>query len=159
MSVLDERVERLAQAALRIGRTMLRMGQLPRDSADLRPQQTAILLRLVEDGPKTISELRASSCSAQSTTSEMVARLARAGLVQKKTSREDSRVVQVAVSSRGRAVLEEKRRAMRAHHRVVLERLSDDNQLRLIEAIETIESLLGEAAGVAAPAEDEGDRE
>lgn len=73
----------------------------------------AVLLRLVREGPQRLTDLAAAEAVAQPSMTQLVQRLERDGWVRRTPSREDRRVVLVAVTAAGRRLVE-RRRAERA---------------------------------------------
>lgn len=153
--LIERKVERLAEMVERIMRSAHRLVRIECDDVDLTPHQ-AFLLRVLEThGAMTVGELRRVASGAQSTMSEMVGRLARAGYVHKKPDPEDRRSVKVAITANGKAILGVRLREMRRRHQVVLEALSVDDQERFLSAFETIVDLMDRAAGNAAHGDDD----
>lgn len=154
--MLDQRIDRLGEMMERMFRSMQRLlegGECP--ESELPKGQYLLLSWLDVHGPCSIGELQRMGAVAQSTISETVARLARVGCVRKKPDPEDRRTVHVAITAVGRAVLGERRRFMREHHRAVLANLSDTDQQRFLEAFETLAALADKAAGNVTEQEDD----
>jgi len=146
MRTVDNMLDQLGEIVVTIFHSMSRLVRMSGGCGDVTPQQVHLLAHLAHEGPMTIGELREFSNAAQSTTSEIVGRLAKAGLVHKKPAPGDSRSVRVAITPRGRSVLEGHKRAMRERHRAVLERLSEADQQKLLAAFQTVSELVVQAA-------------
>lgn len=146
-AMIEERLDRLSALMTRMFRMMMRLTRIGCDEVELTAQQVQVLAVLEDAGPMTIGELRAHSHAAQSSMSEMAGRLARQGLVKKQHDREDRRVVRVAITPKGRAMFEQRRREMRERNRRVLEALTPEEQERFLTAFETIVALTDRAAG------------
>jgi DNA-binding MarR family transcriptional regulator len=80
----------------------------------------------------------------------MVARLAKLGYVGKRADPEDSRAVVVEATARGRRVVRARRDHLREKHRLLLARLSPEDQDRFVAATRTIVTLMQSALGAAA---------
>lgn len=136
MSELTERMLRAMSRATRSG-----CEQTP-----LTPQQGLLLRELDHSGPLSLSEVGRRYEGAQSSVSEIVARLARLGFVHKRPSPEDRRAVRVAITARGRAVLMFWRGVMQAKHRALFEALDDDEQERFLAAVQAVVDLVEKAS-------------
>lgn len=145
-AMIDERLERLSELMERMMRAMSRVARPGCDHTELTPQQGMLLRELELSGPLSIGEVRRRYDGAQSSVSEMVARLARLGFVHKRPALDDRRAVMVAISARGRAVLTHWRGVMQAKHRAVFEALSDDEQERFIAAVQSVVDLAEKAS-------------
>lgn len=153
--MVESHLDRLGLLVARLMRAMHRLTRTGDDELDLTPHQCLLLSTLETKGPMSIGELRQAAHGAQSTMSEMVGRLARAGYVHKKPAPEDRRAVKVAISAHGRAVLVQRQREMRAKHEALLSALSPEDQERFLTAFETIVSLADRAAGNVSGGEDD----
>lgn len=146
MADLDDKLDQLGEIAVTIFLSMSRLVRTSGGCGEVSPQQVHMLARLALEGPMTVGALREISNAAQSTTSEMVGRLAKAGLVQKKPAPGDGRSVRVVITPRGRALLEGHKHEMRERHRALLERLPHGDQQKLLAAFQTISALVVQAA-------------
>lgn len=145
--MIDAKVRRLTEMVERIMRSAQRLVRVECDDVVLTPPQTFLLRALAVQGPMTLRELRAHFNAAQSTMSEMVGRLARAGFISKKPDPSDRRSVKIAISATGRAVLRARLDEINRRHRAVFEVLSVEDQERFLGAFETIVELMDRAAG------------
>lgn len=153
--MIESKVDRLAEKIDQIVRAAQRLVRVECDEVDLTMPQMFLLRMLDVHGPMPLSDLRRHANVAQSTMSELVARLARAGYVQKRPDPVDRRSVKVAVTANGRAILKARMAQMRKRHKAVLEALSHDDQERFLGAFDTILTLLERAAHNVAPGDDD----
>ncbi len=153
--MVDDKVARLEELIERIMRAATRLVRIDCNDIELTPEQTFVLRLLDTHGPMTVGDLRRAASAAQSTTSEMVGRLARAGYVHKRTDPADRRAVKVAISANGRAILAARLRDMRRRHKALLQALAADDQDRLVGAFEVITELMDRAAGNATHGDDD----
>lgn len=154
-TMIQAKLDRLWQTIERIVRAAHRIDRGGCEDVDLTPHQTFLLRLLESDGPMTVGELRRRSSGAQSTMSEMVGRMARAGYVQKRPDPADRRSVKVAITPNGRALLKARLAELRRRHRVVLEAMSPEDQERFLGALETIMELMDRTAANAAHGDDD----
>lgn len=143
--MIERRLDRLQEQIERMMGAMLRLARPACDEVDLTPQQFMFLKVLDREGSMTISALRERTHSAQSSISEMVARLARQGYVNKRRDTADRRVVKVAITAAARAVLKARQREFRVRSGMILSALSLDEQERYLEAVETLVTLVERA--------------
>jgi DNA-binding MarR family transcriptional regulator len=144
--MIEAKVTRLMDMIERIVRSAHKLVRVECDEIDLTPPQTFLLRALDLHGPMTLRELRQHFNAAQSTTSEMVGRLARSGFITKKPDPNDRRSVKIAISARGRAVLRARIEELKRRHRAVFDALSLEDQERFLGAFETIVELMDRAA-------------
>jgi DNA-binding MarR family transcriptional regulator len=71
------------------------------DERRLTPRQVGVLVSLVQSGPTTIAELSERIYVDRNTVGEMITRMAKAGLIQKRTPPENRRVVEILVTRKG----------------------------------------------------------
>lgn len=133
----DDDVERKLERMGELVRRMLTSVRFPEDPSELTPTQVVVLTNL-ESGPMRVGMLAGSMGAAQNTISEVVARLERSQLVSKKRDPVDQRAVLVELTERGSSALTNRRNAMRAAHRTVLEALSAEDRRRFVDAFEVL---------------------
>ncbi len=153
--MIEAKVTRLMETVERIMRAAHRLVRAECDEVELTPAQTFLLRALDVHGAMTLRELRVHFNAAQSTMSEMVGRLARTGFISKKPDPSDRRLVKIAISATGRAVLRARLTEVRRRHRAVLAALAPEDQERFLGAFETIVELMDRAAGSAPAGEDD----
>ena len=83
--------------------------------------------------------------SAQSTTSEMVARLTKSGLVTKVRGPDDGRMVLVTLTDQGRQLMRRRKKTLREAYQKLLDSLSVDEKARFVEAVWILNDLLSSA--------------
>lgn len=153
--MIEAKVARLTEMIERIMRSAQRLVRVDCNDILLTPPQTFLLRALDGHGPMTLRELRAHFNAAQSTMSEMVGRLAKAGFISKKTDPSDRRSVKIAISATGRAVLRARLEEINRRNRAVFDALSSDDQERFLGAFETIVELMDRAARSAPVGDDD----
>lgn len=153
--VIEASLDRLGEMIERIVRSAHRVMRIECDDVELTPHQVFLLRTLETHGPMTVGELRRVASGAQSTMSEMVGRLARAGYVHKKPDPVDRRAVKVAITANGRAILAARLGEIRERHRAVMAALSERDQERFLGAFETIVELMERAASNAPHGDDD----
>ncbi len=137
----------LASRASRLTRLLVRSS----GPHELSRTEVGALLTLL-DGPRRITELAATEALAQPTVTQLVDKLQKRGLVERRRSGEDGRVVLVVVSAAGRERLEALRSSSREVMREALKELSDAELGELVAATETVGRLVETLQRRAAPA-------
>jgi DNA-binding MarR family transcriptional regulator len=100
------------------------------------------LLRTLSDGPRRITELAELEAFAQPTMTILIKQLEQQGLVKRKRSSDDGRVVLVDLTRRGRVALDDYRERVRDALGAYLAEISDDQVERLVSATETLAQLI-----------------
>lgn len=85
------------------------------------------------------------SGSAQSTTSEMVARLTRTGLVAKVRGPDDGRVVMVTLTEQGLQLMKRRKKTMREAYQRLIDTLAEDEKHRFAQAVWELNDILAAA--------------
>ena len=134
-AAIDLVVGKLAPQASLLTRLLRRAGR-----GQLSRTEIGALLTLLA-GPRRITELATTEALAQPTVTELVDRLQARGLVVRERSREDRRVVLVAISTEGRQQLEEARADARELIRETLSEMDDRDLDELVVAAEALEKL------------------
>ena len=111
---------------------------------DLTLPQFRLLLFLQEHQTGTINEIAASLGIAQSTASELVTRMVKAGLVVRDIHPQDRRVMQVKLSQRARDLLRQSEAALETSFRQLLSHMSAEEREAFVQSFETIARLLKE---------------
>ena len=104
--------------------------------------QYRLLMLLTDKGPMTVSEFKRYMGIAQSTASELISRLVDQGYVTKKKAEDDRRKTIFELAPKAKQVLSRRHKEMEMIYQKVLDPLSEQDQLKLIEAFETIAELL-----------------
>ncbi|HNS98240.1 MAG TPA: winged helix DNA-binding protein [Polyangiaceae bacterium] len=136
---IESQIERMGELV----RRMLTSVRMPHDSS-LTTSQLAVLCYL-EKRAVRVGTLATAVGAAQNTTSEVVARLERVGLVRKEKDPEDQRAVLVSATERGLQALRERRAALRSVHRMILQALCVEDRKRFIDASEQLVELTEKA--------------
>jgi DNA-binding MarR family transcriptional regulator len=127
----------LAPRASRLTRLLVRSS----GPGELTRTETGALLTLL-DGPRRITELAATEALAQPTVTQLVDRMERHGLVERRRPEGDGRVVLVAISDLGRGRLEALRGRAREVMRETLSELDEEQLTELVAAAETLGRLV-----------------
>jgi DNA-binding MarR family transcriptional regulator len=104
--------------------------------------QYRLLMIVRETGPMTISDLTRMLGTAQSTSSELVARTVDAKLLVKFRDDQDRRVTRFRLTKKAQSLLDKRQREMDVIYRSTLDGLTTEEQRCLVEAFETISRLL-----------------
>jgi DNA-binding MarR family transcriptional regulator len=104
--------------------------------------QAAVLGRLDRDGPRSIGELAVAERVRPQSMAQTVKDLEANGLLTRRTDPADARRVLVRLTTRGRSTLAADRRQREGWlTRAIAERLDDDEQTRLVDAVELLRRL------------------
>jgi DNA-binding MarR family transcriptional regulator len=125
-----------------LGRAARLTRLLMRSGAHTLSRTEAGVLATLTDGPRRITELAATEALAQPTVTQLVDKLEGRGLVARRRSGSDGRVVLVGITDSGGEHLEEVRAEIRANMREALADLPDAELTELAHAAETLGSLL-----------------
>jgi len=136
----DDLPARLHSAALHLLR---RLAQEDRATGISAPRLSALSV-LVFGGPRTIGSLASIEGVTPPTMTRLVAAMSTDGLVERFPDADDRRIVRVAASDRGRALLLAGRDRRVATLQTMLEPLTPKERRRLGTAAELIERMLGE---------------
>jgi DNA-binding MarR family transcriptional regulator len=131
---------------------LIRLVARERAGAGTLPSSQALLIALLDDlGPTRITRLAEYEHCSQPAITALVARLEAQGLVRRDADESDRRAVLVSVTSLGLARLEESRQALSARIMMIFDDLSVEQQRRLGEAVNEIQTLLGLSSRPASP--------
>jgi DNA-binding MarR family transcriptional regulator len=100
------------------------------------------LLRTLSDGPRRVTELAELEAFAQPTMTILIKQLEQQGLVRRKRSSDDARVVLVDLTKKGRVALDDYRERARGALGAYLAEISDEQVDRLVAATETLAQLV-----------------
>lgn len=106
--------------------------------ADFTLAQYRVLMLVKHRGAMSINDLHNQLNIAQSTASEMVERLVQQNLLLRDKDPSDKRITLFKLSKKAEKILERRKNLMQDCYRKVLEPLSPDEQIELVEAFETI---------------------
>jgi DNA-binding MarR family transcriptional regulator len=102
---------------------------------------TATLAGIERSGPQRLTLLAAREGVTQPAMTQLISRLEEAGLVRREPSPDDGRVVLVAITEHGRAVLAHRRSARAERLAGVIARLSPDHRAALAAALPALDAL------------------
>ncbi len=127
----------------RLRLTATRLARLLRQQADigLSPSQLAALSTIQRHGPLTLGSLAEHERVAPPTVTKVVTILVSAGLVAREVDERDRRVVRVATTAAGEALLDESRQRKDAWLASRIATLAPDQRRRLADALDVLEEL------------------
>lgn len=137
-----EVVEELAQELMR----QLDLLSGSKVQEDISYGQYKVISVIHNHGPISVGNLGRLVGSAQSTTSEMVARLTKAGLVTKVRGPYDGRVVMVELTDQGRQLMKRRRKRVREAYQGLFGKLSGKEQETFIESLRKLNDILHKSA-------------
>lgn len=140
-------LERIAGLYPSLVKVMSRLRDLMEEGMDLSYNQYKTLLTLYDLGGITLGKLSSSLKVATSSASEMVDRLERAGLVERKPAGNDRRTVTLAITPAGQDLLCRFQKGVLNNYRLVMERLARGERERLVRAMEDLVEIIGKAEG------------
>jgi DNA-binding MarR family transcriptional regulator len=126
-----DRIEELAQDLVR--RLDLLSGSKVQE--DISYGQYKVISVIHNQGPISVGNLGRLVGSAQSTTSEMVARLTKAGLVNKVRGPYDGRVVMVELTDQGRQLMRRRRKRVREGYHAMFDKLAPGDRETFVNSI------------------------
>jgi DNA-binding MarR family transcriptional regulator len=135
-AAIDLVASTLLGRAARLTRLLMRSG-----AHEISRTEVGVLATL-SDGPRRITQLAMTEALAQPTVTQLVDKLEDRGLVTRTRSKEDGRVVLVAITDAGAEALEAVRAEIRANMREALVELSDAELTELAHAGETMGRLI-----------------
>jgi DNA-binding MarR family transcriptional regulator len=133
-----EKVEEMAQELMR--RLDLLSGSKVQE--DISYGQYKVISVINNHGPISVGNLGRLVGSAQSTTSEMVARLTKADLVTKVRGPYDGRVVMVELTEQGRQLMRRRQKRVREGYQILFNRLNPPERDNFITALKNLDELL-----------------
>lgn len=139
----DDALHRVTNRLHSLAIRALRHARVADEESGLSPQRLSLLSVLVYAGSRTVGELAALEQVSAPAVSRIATALERAGLLSRERDAADRRVVRLAATDRGRALLEEARRRR-------LERLAALLASLAPERLAAIEAVLDEVAAAAA---------
>lgn len=138
--------DRLADAFLTASRALvgLAVHSIGVGAPEVTVAQFRLLVLLAASGERTVGDVAEHLGVAQSNASRHCDRLQRLGLLARRRSRSDGRVVRVRVTDEGRALVEAVDRQRRDEVRRLLGRLSPDERAGALEAMRAFSRAAGE---------------
>lgn len=132
------------EQAVRIFRHVATSGELSLPTA-------LVLVRLVTDGPRRVTDLAKMEGVSQPGMTQLVKRMARDGLVRRAADDADARVVRIEPTRRGHDLLLQRHAERTAAMRALIGQLSGEDQAAIGEAIPALVRLVDLAAATARP--------
>jgi DNA-binding MarR family transcriptional regulator len=109
---------------------------------DLSFGQYKVMALIHAHGSVSVGNLGRMVGSAQSTTSEMIARLTKSNLVAKVRGPYDGRVVMVELTDQGRQLMRRRRKIVRDAYQQLFDKLDEEERRKFVDAIRTINEIL-----------------
>ncbi|HET6421094.1 MAG TPA: MarR family transcriptional regulator [Geobacteraceae bacterium] len=138
-----EKIERIAGLYPSIIRVMGRIRSMLHEGMDLSYNQFKMLLAINDKGSCSLNSLAGDLKIAMSSASEMVDKLVNLGLVGRRTDSESRRRIIIHPTEQGKKLIGELGDGIVENYRVLLARLSEKDQQRLVAALETLVEVLG----------------
>jgi len=133
----------LSGLAVELGDLVSRLARLlAREGLPINRTRLSVLVRLRRGGPVRITDLAEGEHVAQPSMTALVARLEEDGWVERRSDPADGRVVNVAITSTGCAVLDEAVRVRAEALHARLERLFPEQRTAIAAAVAAIDALL-----------------
>ncbi|MRR55914.1 MAG: MarR family transcriptional regulator [Deltaproteobacteria bacterium] len=142
-----ERIVRIAEMYPQIMKVMGRLRSTLHEGMDLSYNQFKMLLAINDKGICPLTTLAAELSIAMSSASEMVDKLVHLGLVCRSVDAESRRRVTIQLTSEGEKLISDLQKGIVENYRSLLNRLSDSDQSRLVDALETLVEILGHSSG------------
>jgi DNA-binding MarR family transcriptional regulator len=137
----NESVEMVEEQAQELMRHLdLLIGNKVQD--DLSFGQYKVMALIHAHGAISVGKLGRLVGSAQSTTSEMVARLTKSNLVAKVRGPYDGRVVMVELTDQGRQLMRRRRKIVRDAYQSLFDKLTVEDRRKFVDAIRVVNSIL-----------------
>lgn len=146
-----EKIEKIASLYPRIMRVMGRIRSTLHEGMDLTYNQFKMLLTINDRGSCPLTALAAELHIAMSSASEMVDKLVNLGLVRRTADAESRRRVIIQATEQGEALIVELQKGIIDNYRLLLGKLEEEDQDRLIKALETLVGVLGKLDGEESP--------
>ncbi|MDD2336067.1 MAG: MarR family transcriptional regulator [Geobacteraceae bacterium] len=138
-----ERIARIAEMYPQIMKVMGRLRSTLHEGMDLSYNQFKMLLAINDKGTCPLTTLATELAIAMSSASEMVDKLVNLGLVRRSVDTESRRRVTIQATVEGENLISDLQKGIVENYRSLLERLSDSDQERLVDALETLVIILG----------------
>lgn len=113
---------------------------------DVTWAQRKILMMIEAKGPQKMSDLARQICVTMSGATAIIDKMVKQGLVTRQFDPGDRRVVLIALSDDGRSVIKDATRVQERVFEDILDRLSPEKRVELLESFTRIHSLLQELA-------------
>jgi DNA-binding MarR family transcriptional regulator len=126
---------------------MSRLRGILQEGMDLSYNQYKTLLTIANAGECSLNGLSTSLGVAPSSASQMIDRLEKSGLVERRADGLDRRSVTIRVTARGKALLDRIQDGVLENYRRVLEDLPPGDRRRLVRALEDLVDTVGRTEG------------
>jgi DNA-binding MarR family transcriptional regulator len=133
-----EAIERIAELYPAVMRVMGRFRSLVQEGMDLSYNQFKMLLVIYDKGKCPLNAVAADLDIAMSSASEMVDKLVNLELVERSVDAESRRRVVINTTEKGRNLIGELQSGIIENYRVLLGKLSEKDQKKLVRALETL---------------------
>lgn len=137
-SRFDEMLERFSNAFIPMMHFFHNIASEASRGVDFTLAQYRVLMLVKHRGAMSIHDLQQQLNIAQSTASEMVERLVQQNLLLREKDPNDRRFTLFKLSKKAEKIIERRKDVMTNCYRKVLEPLTEDEQIKLVEALETI---------------------
>ena len=138
-----EQIKKIARLYPVIMRVMGRIRSVVHEGLDLTYNQYKMLLTIYDKGSCPLNQLARELQIAMSSASEMVDRLVNLGIVARTTAAGDRRQVVIHTTEQGEELIRELQSGIVENYRLLLDRLSPQDQERLVQSFETLAEILG----------------
>jgi len=138
-----ERIARIAHTYPHLMKVMGRLRSTLHEGMDLSYNQFKMLLAINDKGVCPLTSLATELSIAMSSASEMLDKLVTLGLVRRSVDAESRRRVTIQVTDEGEKLIAYLQKGIVENYRSLLECLSDSDQERLVDALETLVEILG----------------
>ncbi len=138
-----ERIERIAELYPAVMRVMGRIRTTVHEGMDLSYNQFKMLLAIHDKGNCSLNALAGELKIAMSSASEMVDKLVNLGLVDRTVDSESRRRVTIYTTEKGKRLIAELGNGIVENYREFLNRLSPEDQEKLVDALEVLVRILG----------------
>jgi len=137
-----QKIEIIAELYPRFIRVMGRIRSTLQEGMDLSYNQFKMLLTIHDKGCCPLTALSADLKIAMSSASEMVDRLVQLGLVCRAVNAENRRRVTIRLTARGEDLIGELQQSIIDNYRVLLARLTEEEQEQLADALNCVVAIL-----------------
>jgi len=152
------RIARIAEMYPQLMKVMGRLRSTLHEGMDLSYNQFKMLLAINGKGICPLTSLATELSIAMSSASEMVDKLVTLGLVCRSVDAESRRRVTIQVTEEGEKLISYLQKGIVENYRLLLERLSDSDQERLVDALDSLVEILGNSTIVERAQEGQSER-
>ena len=143
----DDAAEQVARSFKRAMAAVRRLrGRETRSPGELTDAQYSLLFCLRDQGQMSVRDLADAADLRSASVTEMLEGLAASGLVQRRRSERDRRVVFTSLTEDGRGLVEERRARLEPRFRAAMSEFSDEDLLAAAGVLERLRGLFDELA-------------